>query len=183
MTCVTSIFCICICICIYTLAACCGFDLCHKYILYLYLYLYTVYGRKQSSFAPRLGFQTRANRRAHYGKPQPTLTPFKRSQGTTQLSRLAQNWIEILNALALRVIPVSQVGIYCKCLFRMSLGQGLRTRAKRTRICICISALILPPAHAAQRGAIQTSGARKHRRQQQMLLARRLFPCGPRSLG
>jgi hypothetical protein len=22
------------------LAACCGFDLCHKYILYLYLYLY-----------------------------------------------------------------------------------------------------------------------------------------------
>jgi hypothetical protein len=24
------------------LAACCGFDLCHKYILYLYLYLYWV---------------------------------------------------------------------------------------------------------------------------------------------
>ena len=24
------------------LAACCGFDLCHKYILYLYLYLYTL---------------------------------------------------------------------------------------------------------------------------------------------
>jgi hypothetical protein len=23
-----------------TYAACCGFDLCHKYILYLYLYLY-----------------------------------------------------------------------------------------------------------------------------------------------
>ena len=26
---------------VYTVAACCGFDLCHKYILYLYLYLYS----------------------------------------------------------------------------------------------------------------------------------------------
>ncbi len=25
---------------LFALAACCGFDLCHKYILYLYLYLY-----------------------------------------------------------------------------------------------------------------------------------------------
>jgi hypothetical protein len=29
------------------LAACCGFDLCHKYILYLYLYLYFDSVRKQ----------------------------------------------------------------------------------------------------------------------------------------
>jgi hypothetical protein len=33
------------------LAACCGFDLCHKYILYLYLYLYKSPRRSSSMVA------------------------------------------------------------------------------------------------------------------------------------
>jgi hypothetical protein len=36
------------------LAACCGFDLCHKYVLYLYLYLYFVRNLLQELRADKL---------------------------------------------------------------------------------------------------------------------------------
>ena len=54
------------------LAACCGFDLCHKYILYLYLYLYLYFSgaRSQghatcvcSAGSARLAYHARANRK------------------------------------------------------------------------------------------------------------------------